>query len=452
MTKTRQIDMTTGSLFKNIVVFGLPLIATNMLQSLFTLVDAAVVGRYSGALALGAVGSASQLVFFFVGFIVGIASAVNVIVAYYIGAKNKKETEDFLFTAFIVCLVSGFVLMLIAVLLAEPILKLLRTKDELIFGCKVYFTIYMLGLPATAIYNFGNAVLRSAGDTKRPFWYLAIAGIINVILDLVFVIYFEMSVAGVAIASTISQCVSAFLIFRAVRKGIGFVKLKFKGQTFHVHKAGKLLKIGIPAGFQSSFFAFANMFIQMGVNSFDALAVSGISAAEKTDYLVFNILDGFYSSCACFIGQNYGAGKKDRILKTYFISLAYAFGAATILGLLFYAFGRQVISIFTSDSEAIAYGLQRLHIMALSYCIAPFMDCAIAASRGLGKTSVPTVIVILGSCVFRIIWIFTIFAMFKTIESLFLLYSVSWAITALAEIVYFVHIFRKVQPSQIQSA
>lgn len=454
MTKTnsRELDMTNGSLFKNIVIFGLPLIATNMLQALFTLVDAAVVGRYSGAFALGAVGSASQLIFFFVGFIVGVASAVNVIVAYYIGAKNKKETEDILFTAFIVCLACGVVLMLVAIGFARQILVLLHTKNELIFGCEMYFKIYMLGLPATAIYNFGNAVLRSVGDTRRPFWYLAIAGIVNVILDLVFVMYFELSVAGVAIASTISQFVSAFLILRTVRKGIGIVKLKFKGQTFNIHKAGKLLKIGLPAGFQSSFFAFANMFIQMGVNTFDAVTVSGIAAAEKTDAVVYNVLDGFYSACACFIGQNYGAGKKDRILKTYFISLAYSFGTAVVLGLLFFGFGRNVISIFTSDEEAIYFGLQRLHIMTLSYCIAPFMDCTIAASRGLGKTSIPTIVVILGSCVFRIVWIFTIFAMFKTIKSLFLLYSVSWAITALAEIIYFVYIFRRIEVKTVQSA
>ena len=319
----------------------------------------------------------------------------------------------------------------------------MSTKPVLIEGAVLYFRIYMVGLPALAFYNFGNGILSAEGDTKSPLIFLFISGIFNVVLDLLLVIHFKMNIAGVAIASVVALYVSAFLIFIKLHRKTDSLALRFSKLKVNKSKLFRLLKIAIPAGLQNAIFGFANLFIQIGVNSFDASMVVANSAASNSDPLVYNIMSAFYVACSTFIGQNYGAEKKSRVLKSYFISLACSFCFALFLGILLFIFGRNFISIFISDSAIIELGMRRLSIMAFSYCISAFMDCTIAASRGLGQTSVPTVIVILGSCVFRIAWIFSVFAYFKTIESLYLLFAFSWTITAVAEIFYFARLYKQ---------
>ena len=322
-------------------------------------------------------------------------------------------------------------------------LALIKTKDELIDGAVLYFKIYALGMPALGIFNFGNAVLSAEGDTRRPLVYLTAAGVLNVILNLFFVIVCKMAAEGVALASIISQYLSATLILIRLSHDKGMCGFSWRRVRIYRGKAASILSLGIPAAFQNAIFAVANLFIQSGVNSFDHVMVEGNSAAANSDAIIYNVMAAFYTACSTFMGQNLGAGKRRRVMKSYIVSLCYSFVAGAVLGILLMVFGEQFLAIFTHDPEVAAAGMHRIMIMGFSYMVSAFMDCTIAASRGLGKSLVPTVIVILGSCVFRVAWVYTVFAHFHTIPSLYLLYIFSWSITAIAEITYFCIAWRK---------
>jgi putative MATE family efflux protein len=428
---------------KKIFIFSVPLMISNILQVLFQMADIAVIGHFGGSLSLGAVGSTATLVTLFTDFLIGASGGINVLTALYLGAKDQKGVERTVHTAAIISVGIGLFCLLSGSGTARFVLQILNTRPELMDGAVLYIRIYFLGMPALAMCNFGNAVFSAGGDTKKPLWYLMIAGVINVILNLFFVIVCKMDVAGVAAASAISQYISAFLIMRALFKSRESYGMRLRSLRLDPKSSRDILGIGIPAGIQHAIFQVANLFIQMGVNSFSATVVAGNSAATNADGLVYGIMIAFYTACGSFMGQNYGAGKKDRIRKSYFISLAYSFGVGTLLGVSLAVFGRQFLSLFTGDSAVIDAGMNRLVIMGLSYGFSAFMDCTIAASRALGKSLIPTIIVIMGSVVFRVIWVYTIFAYFQTIPSLYLVYIFSWGITATAEILYFAHVYRQ---------
>lgn len=436
-------DMTKGPLGKQILFFSTPLMISNILQVLFNMADVAVVGRFAGSMALGSVGSTTILVAMFTGFLIGMAGGINVLAALYYGAKNEKSLTETVHSAALLSLATGILIMLIGVFFSKGILEILNTKPELIDGAVLYIRIYFLGMPALAIYNFGNAVFSAIGDTGRPLRYLTIAGVINIILNLFFVIVCSLDVAGVAAASAISQYFSASMIIIALLRNRECYGLRMSKLRLNRSRAADILKIGLPAGLQNAIFQMANLFIQAGVNTFSAVMVAGNSAAANADALIYDVMAAFYTACGSFMGQNYGAGKRDRIRKSYFISLAYSFGIGTAMGVSLVIFGRQFLSLFTGDPEVISAGMYRLTIMGFSYGFSAFMDCTIAASRALGKGLVPTIIVLMGSCVFRIIWVYTIFAYFKTIPSLYLLYIFSWSITAIAEVIYFVKVYKE---------
>ncbi len=444
--KSHEMDLCTGSLWKKIFIYSVPLMFTNILQVLFNLSDVAVVGKFAGSIALGAVGSTSILVTLFTGILLGLSNGVNAFTALHIGSKDDEGLKHTVHTAIIICLAGGILIAVFGIIAAHGILELMNTKDELIGGAVLYMRIYLLGMPALGLYNFGNAVLSAAGDTKRPLYYLAFAGVINVILNLFFVIVCHLDVAGVALASVISQFISAALILRALFTGKEKYCLRLSDIHFDKRKAAGMLRIGIPSAFQYSIFAFANLFVQSSVNSFDHVLVEGNSAAANADSLVYDMMAAFYTACSSFIAQNFGAKKRKRIARTYFICLFYSFITSLVLGIGIYLARYPFLSLFTNDKEVIEAGIMRLSIMALSYCVSAFMDCSIAASRGLGKTAVPTFVVIMGSCVFRIIWIYTIFAYFHTIQSLYIMYVFSWGITALVENIYFFRIYRRTLP------
>ena len=443
MARSATLDMTQGSLGRQIIGFSLPLMFTNLLQMLFSMVDLAVVGRFSSSAAMGSVGSTTTLIFLFTGFLMGLGSGVNVLVATHFGARSEKNVRESVHTSFLVCLIAGFLMLALGLIFARPLLELLNTRDDLIDGAELYLRIYFLGMPAAALYNYGNGVLNAIGDTKTPLIFLSAAGVLNVILDLAFVIGLGMSTDGVALASMLSQCVSAGLIVRSLMRSKEIYSLSLKEVRFHKDKAIHALSVGVPAGLQNAIFSVANLFIQAGVNSFDSLMVKGNSAAANADAMIYDCMAAFYMACASFMSQNYGAGKPDRVKKSYFISLAYSFGVGLILGGSLFLFGRTFLALFTTESAVIDAGMKRVGVMGFAYCISAFMDCTIAASRGLGKTVVPTIIVVMGSCVFRVIWVYTIFAHFHTIPSLYALYPCSWALTALAEIVYFAHCYKE---------
>lgn len=444
--KKYEMDLCTGSLWKKIFLFSVPLMFTNILQVVFNMSDLAVVGNFVGPIALGAVGSTSILVTLFTGVLIGLAGGINAVTALFIGSGNKTELKQTVHTAALISLAAGVLITILGIAFSRPVLTLMHTKDELINDAVLYLRIYLLGMPALGLYNFGNAVLSASGDTKRPLYYLSFAGVLNVLLNLFFVIVCKMGVAGVAVASILSQYLSAVLILRVLFKSSAAFGLQLSELRITPDKASRILKIGIPSAFQYALFAIANLFVQAGVNSFDHVMVEGNSAAANADPLVYDMMAAFYTACSSFIAQNYGAKKSDRILKSYLICLLYSFVVGLVLGVGLYLLRYPFLSLFTSDTTVVDAGIKRLSIMALSYSVSAFMDCTIAASRGLGKSIVPTIVVIMGSCVFRILWIYTIFAHFRTIQSLYLLYVFSWTITAIAEIIYFVIVYRKVRP------
>lgn len=442
-TRRRERDLTQGPLGRQILLFSIPLILSNILQVLFNMADVAVVGRFAGSMALGSVGSTTTLVTLFTGLLIGMSNGVNVLTALHFGAGRRKELAETVHSAALLCALAGGVLLLAGSVLARGILELLHTKEELIGGAALYLRIYLLGMPALGVYNFGNAVFSAVGDTRRPLCYLSIAGAVNIALNLFFVIVCGMDVAGVAAASVISQYISAGLVAAALFRCREDYGLRLPELRLSRSRGRAILALGIPAGLQHAIFSLANLFIQVGVNSFSATMVAGNSAAANADSLVYDVMAAFYTACSSFIGQNYGAGKWTRIRRSYFISMGYSFGAGLVLGGAILACGPAFLSLFTKDPAVAEAGMQRLAIMGLSYGFSAFMDCSIAASRGLGKSAVPTVFVILGSCVFRVIWVYTVFAHFQTVASLYLLYIFSWTITAAAEILYLVHIYRR---------
>ena len=447
-----EIQVTEGSLWKNMFLFSVPLMLSQLLQVLFNMADVAVVGKFSSAQALGAVGSTTILVSLFTGFLIGMGSAVNVRVAQHLGAGDKERVSRSVRTSFVICLVTGCIIMVLCLLSARFMLELLGTKDDLIEGAVLYFRIYALGMPALGIFNFGNGVLSANGDTKRPLAYLMVAGVLNVIFNLFFVIVCGMAEDGVALASIITQYVSAVLILIHMARQGGDCAFRISDLKYgpDATEGGRILGLGIPAGLQNAIFAIANLFIQGAVNSFDSVMVEGNSAAANADSIIYNVMAAFNTACSTFMGQNLGAKKRDRVLKSYFIGIVYSFMAGAILGSALFFFGREFLSLFANDEAVIEAGLQRTRIMSFCYAFSAFMDCTIAACRGIGKSLAPTIIVIMGSCVFRVAWIYTVFAWFRTIPSLYLLYIFSWVITAVAEIICFAVNYRKLEEKQAE--
>ena len=439
----KAINMTEGPLAKQILFVSLPLMLSNLLQVLFNISDVAIVGRFAGSTALGSVGSTSIFVTLFTGFLIGLGGGINVLVARFYGAGRAKDVKKTVGSSLIISLIAGVILLLVGLFGSPALLQIINTKPDLLPGAVMYLRVYFLGMPALALYNYGNAVFSAIGDTKKPLIFLAIAGVLNVILNLFFVIVCHLSVVGVALASAISQCVSAGLILHALTKVQDSYALHLRELKFDRTIGQRVLMLGVPAGLQNAVFAFANLFIQAGVNSFDSLMVKGNSAAANADNLIYDAMAAFYMACASFMSQNYGAGKVDRVKKSFYISLAYSFAIGLVLGGSLLLFGREFLALFTTEPAVIDAGMHRIGVMGLAYCISAFMDCTIAACRGLGETVVPTILVVLGSCVFRVIWVYTIFAYFHTIPSLYLLYPFSWGLTAIAEIIYFVRIYKK---------
>ena len=409
--KQNMQDLTEGPLGKKILIFSVPLMLSNLLQVLFNMADIAVIGQFAGSLSLGAVGSTATLVTMFTGFLIGLSGGINVLTALYYGAKDRESLSKTIHSAALVSLIMG--VLVLGVGLSEWMLTMLKTREELLDKAVLYLRIYYLGMPALAIYNFGNAVYSAVGNTKKPLYYLGFSGVLNIILNLFFVIVCHMDVAGVALASIISQYVSAALILQALLRCKDIYALHPGKLRLDPELTKDILKLGMPSGLQNVIFQFANSFVQMGVNSFDATMVAGNSAATNADAMVYDVMAAFYTACGSFLG----------------VSLVF--------------FGRAFLSLFTSDAAVMNAGMYRLTIMGFSYCISAFMDCTIAAARAMGKSIIPMFIVIMGSCVFRVIWVYTIFAYFHTIPSLYLLYVFSWSITAVAEILYFIRIYRQ---------
>lgn len=426
-----------------ILLFSLPLMLSNLLQVLFNMADIAVVGQFAGSLSLAAVGSTATAVTLFTGLLIGIGGGINALIARYYGARDEQQLSCTVHTAALISLICGLVILIFGQFGSRPLLKLLNTKPELLDKATLYMQIYFLGMPALAVYNFGNAVYSAIGDTKKPLRYLLISGVLNVVLNLFFVIVCHLDVAGVAIASILSQYLSAGLILLALLRSPEIYGLKWRNLKLQARASREVLTLGIPSGVQNAIFYVANMFVQAGVNSFDTVMVAGNAAAANADGLVYDVMAAFYTACSSFIGLNYGAGQWKRVRWCYLICLGFSFGVGLVMGLSLVAFGPAFLSIFAADAAVVEAGMKRLRIMGLSYGFSAFMDNAIAGCRGLGKSMVPMVIVITGSCILRIVWVMTVFSWVHTITSLYLVYICTWTVTALFETWYFVRIYRQ---------
>ena len=436
-------DMTKGAITPLLIRFTIPLVLGNLFQLTYNAADSIIVGKFVGEEALAAVGTSNPLMTLAILFINGMCLGAGILVSTAFGAGNTQLMEHQVSTTAIAGTVFSLAFSALCVILATPLLQLMQVPADILPIAVSYLRIYCLGMPAMAVFNFGNAVLSAAGDTKKPLYFLSMAGVINILLNLFFVIVCHLAAAGVALASIISQYISAALVILSLRRSGSVVRLERSMLRIEPHKAKQVLSLSIPAGLQNAIFAIANLFIQAGVNSFDELMVEGNAAAANADALVYDVMAAIYTACSSFMSQNYGAGKRKRIIHSYFISMVFSFGIALVMSALLVIFGRQFLGIFTNVEEVAQAGMIRLRIMGCSYAFSAFMDCTIAANRGLGKSFVPTVIVIMGSCVFRIIWVYTVFAYFHTIESLYLLYIVSWAITATAEMICLRRVYRE---------
>lgn len=447
---TREIDMLNGSLWKNLLLYSIPLMFSNVLQVLFNMSDVIVVGRFAGPIALGSVGSTTTLVQLTTGIMFGIGTGINAIVAFHTGANEKILVRRAVHTAFIISLVTGLILSIIGLTSSRFFLRILGTKDELISGAKLYLSVYLLGSPALALYNYGNAILTAIGDTKRPLIYLSISGIINILLNLFFVIVLNLSVLGVALASIISQYISCILIVVHLTHLDKEFALSFKDIKWDPVLSKEILKIGIPISLQHALFSLSNLFVQASINYFDHTVVEGCAAAGNADNLVYDMMAAFYTASTSFISQNYGAKRIKRIRSVYLITTLYSFIVGLILGGLIWLFREPFLYLFTTDPSVIQYGSERLVVMGVSFCISAFMDNAAAASRGLGKSIGPTIIVVMGTIVFRIIWIYTVFRSMHTLFSLFAIYPASWIFTSIAANIYFIINYKKLEKSVIE--
>lgn len=438
--------MLEGPLFSGIIRYTLPIILTSLLQLLFSAADLVVVGQFCGSLSLAAVGATGAITNLMVNFFIGLSVGAGVTVAHSLGSREEEMVFRTVHTTLPVSVISGVMLTVFGIACSEAFLRMMGTPDTVLPLSAVYMKIYFGGITFTMIYNFCAAILRAAGDTKSPLIFLSIAGVVNVILNVVFVRFFNMNVAGVALATVISQAISAVLVVRELMRRKDACKLTLSKMRIYPAPLKKMILIGMPAGIQGSLFSISNVLIQSSVNSFGDVFMSGNAAAANLEGFVYVSINAFQQTAVNFIGQNAGARQWDRIRKTLRICLSCVTLLGLTLGSAMYAAGPALLSIYITDSpEAMAYGMVRLGYICLPYFLCGLMDVTTGALRGLGSSFIPMLICVLGVCGLRIGWIYTIFQVpaFHTPSCLYLSYAISWAVTFLCELAALLHVFRK---------
>lgn len=445
MRNNYEMDMCHGALFKKLIYFAIPLILSSVLQLLFNAADIIVVGRFSGAHALAAVGSTSSLINLLVNLFMGISIGANVLLGRYYGAGQYDDASKTVHTAMIIAMVGGTLLIAVGIIFAAPLLEMMGTPSDVIALSTLYMRIYFLGMPAFAIYNFGAALLRALGDTKRPLYFLSFSGVINVLFNLFFVIVLHMGVAGVAFATILSEMISAGLILWCLHGSEGVLQVRFRELHFDRDKFIEMLRIGLPAGLQGVVFNVSNVLIQSSVNSFGSLVMAGNTAANNIEGFVYVSMNVIHQTALSFTSQNYGAKQYHRIDRILLECLA----IVTLVGLLFgggaYLFGTVLLSVYSTDPIVIQYGLNRLSIICTTYFLCGIMDVCVGSLRGLGYAIMPMIVSLTGACLLRVIWIFTIFQMFHTQFSLYISYPITWIVTAMTHIICYLVVRKKWQ-------
>ena len=438
--------MLEGPLLPSIIQYTVPIILTSILQLLFNAADLVVVGRFCGSISVAAVGATGSLTNLMVNFFIGLSVGAGVTVAHAIGSREEEAVHNTVHTALPTALLSGVFLTVLGICFSESFLTMMGTPDTVLPLSALYMRIYFAGITFTMVYNFCAAILRAAGDTRSPLIFLTFAGVINVVLNLIFVIVLHMNVAGVALATTISQGISAVLVVITLMKRTDACRLDLKKMHFHKIQLLKILRIGMPAGIQSSLFSISNVLIQSSINSFGDVFMSGSAASGNIEGFVYVSLNAFHQTAVNFIGQNAGAKQYKRVRSTYFLCLASVSVVGIVLGTVTWMFGPQLLSIYIPNSpEAVAYGVVRLSYICLPYFLCGLMDVSTGALRGLGASLTPMLISVLGVCGIRILWVLTIFQIprFHTPECLFFSYPITWVFTFLCHLTAFFIVYKK---------
>ena len=447
MRHSSEIDMCSGPLVGNLLRFSLPLMASGILQLLFNAADIIVLGQFASSSAMAAVGATSSLNSLMVNLFLGLSIGCSVVMAHSYGAQDWRRVQDTVHTAILLALFCGAALILLGLPLLPVLLGWMDTPADLMDQSVLYMRIVFLGMPAMMAYDFGAGILRAIGDTRRPLFFLTAAGITNACLNVFFVLVFHMDVAGVALATSISQYLSAGLILRCLaRPG---TRYQLHPRRLRLHKATllQILRVGLPAGIQSVVFSVSNVLIQSSINSFGTLAVAGSTAAANIENFVYTAMESVYQAALNFTSQNIGAGQKERVPLILRDCLLLVAVIGAILGGLAVLFGRQLLSIYTSDPQVLPYGIDRIHVVCLTYLLCGLMDVACGVVRGMGAAVTPTVVSLTGACGLRIVWIFTVFGSMHSLFVLYLSYPVTWIVTFTMHMVCFVWFYRRLRRS-----
>ena len=438
-----RMDMTEGPLTTKIIKFTIPVMLSGILQLLFNTADVIVVGRFTGKTALAAVGSTGSLINLLVSLFIGLSIGTNVLVARYQGAKDDKAVSETVHTSIALGIVGGLILLIVGIVATRPLLEMMATPEDVIDQSTLYMRILFFGMPLNLILNFGAAILRAIGDTKRPLYYLTIAGVINLFLNIFLVTVFSLGVAGVAIATVISEGVSCGLILLCLKHETGAIRLYFNRIKINPSKCVDIMKIGLPAGLQGCIFSISNVLIQSSVNSFGSTVMAGNTAASNIEGFVYVSMNSLHQTCISFTSQNFGAGKFKRIKKVLINCLAIVAITGLVLGNSAYFFGKFLLSAYNNEAEVISYGLIRLSIISTMYFLCGLMDVMVGAMRGIGYSILPMIVSLVGACGLRIVWIYTVFVKFRTLDILFISYPVTWTITFLSHLVCYYIVTRK---------
>ena len=439
-----EIDMSRGSIFKNLIRFAIPLLLTNLLQILYNTADTIVAGRCEGSDALAAIGATSYLHNLTVNLFLGLSIGAGVVVAKKFGAGNMQGLRKTVHTTVSLGGIMGVACMVVGLIFCKPLLAVMGTPEAIIDTSALYMRIVFLGIPGAMVYNFGAAVLRSVGDSKRPLYILATTGLLNVALNLVFIVWLRMEVVGVALATVVANYVSATLVIFVLKKSDTAYRLNFRELALDKNDTVEIVKIGMPAGLQSCMFSLSNMVIQWAVNSLGSAAVAGNAAAYSIEYFGYIIIVSLYQATLTSVGQNYGAKQEQRIYKTVRISALCGFFAGMAFGVLVTVFARPLLGLYITDSkEAIEFGVQRILVGVLPYSICGVMEQFAGLLRGVGKSIIPAINTLVGTCVLRLVWVFFVFPHNPTVLWLYTCYPISWAICTLLHFVAFMAIRKK---------
>lgn len=431
MAKSNEIDMLHGPLLMKILWFALPLAASSVLQQLFNSVDVAVVGRFASNQALAAVGSNGPVISLLINLFLGVSMGANVIISNHIGQNDQKSIREAVGTVGMVSVLSGIALMIIGVSAARPILSVMGTPPDVLDMAVTYLRIFFLGIPFFIIFDFGAAILRSMGDTRRPLYILVAAGVVNTVLNLVFVICFKMGVAGVAIATDISNVISAALIVWLLTKEKEPYRLHIKNIGIKWNELKRMLMIGIPAGLQGMVFSFSNVLLQTAINGHGADAIAGSAAALNFEYYCYFVISAFNGAAISFIGQNYGAGNRQRVKRIYWICMGLSVVSCGALNELFVWQHSFFLGLFSPDATVQAYGATRMYIVLAWQFVASSYEISGSALRGMGKSMLPTLLTVVGTCLLRIVWVYTVCPIWKGFDTIMLVYPISWVATGI---------------------